>query len=125
MNVWCIYRTPHSLHVPGEKSQQLLSRNSLLGVVVVDLLQGRSLLLCPLSPFVPSGNLNFRPFNPSQCYCLKPLSTIFQLYRGGQFYWCRKPEDPEKATNMSQVCDVHLVLIEIKIHNISGDRHSS
>ena len=36
---------------------------------------------------------------------LTPLSTIYQLYRGDQFYLWRKPEDPEKTTDLSQVTD--------------------
>ena len=82
-----------------------------------------------------------------------PLSTIFQLYRGGQFYWWRKPiafnatfnntsviswwsvllvEETGKKHQTTQFIDnlhhiklyrVHLAMNEIQTHNFIGDRH--
>ena len=60
------------------------------------------------------------------------VSTIFQLYRGGLFYWWEKPEYTEKTTDLPQVTDkfYHIVLYRIhfaiswfRTFNVSGDRH--
>ena len=45
-------------------------------------------------------------------WSLKQFSTLFQLYLDGQFYWWRKPEYPEKLTDL-------VAISSIRTHNLS------
>ena len=63
------------------------------------------------------------------------ISTIFQLYRVGQFYWWRNPEYPEKTTDPPVTCPksltnfitvlywIHLSWTEFELATLVGDRH--
>jgi hypothetical protein len=72
----------------------------------------------------------FFPFDGFGLWCLTSLSVIFQLNRGGLFYWWKKLEYPEKTTDMSQLTDerhhimlnrVHLAMNEVRTHSLSGE----
>ena len=61
-------------------------------------------------------------------WCWTPLSTISRLYRGGLLFSWKKPEYPEKTTDLSQVTDklYHIMLYRVHLvwtPNFSADRH--
>ena len=61
-------------------------------------------------------------------WCLASHSTMFQLYRGGQYYWWRKPEYPWKTPTCRKSLTklYHIILFRVHMsgirnQNVSGD----
>ena len=70
-------------------------------------------LFCFLSLSIQRTNIKLMTIREGSMFdwwCLTPHLTIFQLYRGGQFYLWRNPEDPEKTTDLSEVTDLNHII---------------
>jgi hypothetical protein len=74
-----------------------------------------------IAPFSFNWITRWKCYSVELQWTIKTMSEYFQLYRGGQFTcnWHRKPEDPDKTTDLSQVTDK---LYQIMLHTSPWSR---
>jgi hypothetical protein len=57
-------------------------------------------------------------FNPT-------LKKYLSIYRGGKCYWWRKPEYPEKTTDLPQITDKLYHIMLFRVHLAIHERDST